>query len=153
MAIDTPFPSQPGSYALVFEISREVEVLVGRAGTHLFPAGTYIYAGSAQGSGGLRARIGHHLRSTSRPHWHLDYVLPYATARCCYYTVSQIKMECEWSRRLAGLPGARVVAPGFGSSDCKAGCLAHLYHWDYPLDENTLLTNLTLSKLIVSTQR
>ena len=153
MVSGVPLPSQPGSYALVFEISREVQVHIGRAGLHLFPAGTYIYAGSAHGSGGLRARIAHHLRAASRPHWHLDYLFPHAIARCCYYTVNEVKIECEWSHLLAGLPGARVVMPGFGSSDCRAGCLTHLYHWDRPLDETALFTNLTLSKLIVSTQR
>ena len=35
------------------------------------------------------------------------------------------RMECAWARRIARLPGAHAVAPGFGASDC--GCEAHLF--------------------------
>jgi hypothetical protein len=33
-----------------------------------------------------------------------------------------------WSQKLAAISDARIVAPGFGSSDCWSGCAAHLVH-------------------------
>ena len=47
-----------GAYALVLHLERKEEITVGRLGTFAFPAGYYLYAGSALGPGGLEARLG-----------------------------------------------------------------------------------------------
>jgi hypothetical protein len=39
---------------------------------------------------------------------------------------SLLPLECAWSQALARLPGTRIPAPGFGSSDCRCACPAHL---------------------------
>ena len=36
------------------------------------------------------------------------------------------RLECTWVKRLLALLGASAPAPGFGSSDCRNGCPAHL---------------------------
>ena len=40
--------------------------------------GCYVYAGSARGPGGIRARVRRHLRPDKTPHWHIDQVTAYA---------------------------------------------------------------------------
>ncbi len=66
--------SSPGTYVLVLAVPRTPRISVGRLGIAGFPAGTYLYIGSAWGPGGLRARIAHHFKPAWRPHWHIDYL-------------------------------------------------------------------------------
>ena len=119
-------PDESGSYVLVLELKRSRVLTIGRLGEVTLPAGVYAYAGSAFGSGGLRARLGRHLRGDGATHWHIDYVRAVAKVQNCFYTVSDTRLECAWSQTLAALPGATIPVPGFGSSDCRSGCGAHL---------------------------
>ncbi len=119
-------PSKRGSYVLMLELKRVRALRVGRLGEVTLPAGVYAYAGSAFGSGGLRARLGRHLRGDGALHWHIDYVRAVAKVRTCFYTVSDTPLECAWSQTLAALPGATIPVVGFGASDCRSGCGAHL---------------------------
>ena len=57
-----PLPASPGAYAIVLNLPYQVSLRVGRLGEAVFPAGSYIYCGSALGPGGLRSRLGRHLR-------------------------------------------------------------------------------------------
>jgi Uri superfamily endonuclease len=90
------------------------------------PAGDYFYIGSAHGAGGLRARVGRHLRGDGKRHWHIDYLRAVVEVQAVLYTVADKSLECVWSQALAQLPGALIPIPHFGSSDCRSGCAAHL---------------------------
>ena len=96
------------------------------------PAGDYVYVGSACGPGGLRARLGRHLSGAGRPHWHIDALRGHARIVGAYYCVSALRLECRWVQALLALPGVTAPAPGFGASDCRSGCLAHLVLCDAP---------------------
>lgn len=126
-------PALPGSYALWLRLPRETVLAVGRFGSHIFPPGDYVYLGSAQGPGGLRARLGRHLRGGSRPHWHIDALRAAAEVCGWWYAAGSERLECRWSRALAALPQARVPLAGFGATDCRMGCPAHLLV--FPLGE------------------
>lgn len=86
--------------------------------------------GSAYGPGGLRARLGRHLRGIAKPHWHIDVLRAVAQVEgFCYLPGlpgTGMPVECHWSQALAMLPGVFQPAPGFSASDCHAGCRAHL---------------------------
>jgi len=133
-------PSQTGSYALEFSLPDPIYLRVGALGEHLIPAGHYIYLGSAGGPGGLRARLNRHLNplENHRPHWHIDALHQHAqpVAVCWWadmdhptespHRSNNIRIECLWSLLLSSLPDSQVPVPGFGASDCKSGCPAHL---------------------------
>lgn len=119
-------PDLAGTYALSFILPEAVKVCIGRLGWLDFPAGEYVYLGSAQGPGGLRARLRHHLRGVGATHWHIDYLRPHLEIRSVVYLSGSTNLECAWSQSLAALPAARLPAPGFGASDCTRGCPAHL---------------------------
>ncbi len=119
-------PGEPGSYALHLIIREPVCLAVGRLGEFVFPAGDYLYLGSAHGPGGLRARLRHHCRVATAPHWHLDWLRPHAILAGSWYSTVGGSLECIWSQALLCLPGAIVPAPGFGAADCRRGCAAHL---------------------------
>ncbi len=120
-------PPAGGTYALFFFLPQSQEIAVGKLGCLFFPAGAYVYVGSAQGSGGLRARIKHHLRIADRPRWHIDYFRPHADLIGFWFVVGGEALECAWSQRLGRIDHARVIAPGFGAADCRKGCPAHFW--------------------------
>ena len=129
-------PALPGVYALHLLLGESCEIQVGCLGKFLLPPGNYLYFGSACGPGGLRGRLGRHLRGGRSVHWHIDSLRACAQVQGCYYLALSVtaeavqaetaRLECVWSQRLASLPGAIVPVPGFGASDCRAGCAAHL---------------------------
>jgi Uri superfamily endonuclease len=119
-------PAARGSYVLHLCVSHPRLLIVGRRGPHSLPAGHYFYAGSAHGAGGLRARLGRHLRGDGAVHWHIDYVRAVAEVQTAFYTVTDDALECAWSQALAQLPRAFIPVLHFGSTDCRSGCAAHL---------------------------
>lgn len=125
-------PVHPGSYALIVELPQVVDLTVGRLGRFSFPAGMYVYLGSAHGPGGLRARLGRHLRGDGRPRWHVDVLRAVAQVRGYELSVGKSSLvpplECRWSQCLAAVPGSAIIAPGFGAGDCRWNCAAHLIY-------------------------
>lgn len=119
-------PIVPGSYALHLRIDEPARLTVGRLGTFCFPCGDYFYLGSAHGPGGLRARLRHHVWSTARPLWHLDWLRPHTVLLGGWFSTTAGALECAWSKALLALPGVVAPARGFGAADCRSGCVAHL---------------------------
>ncbi len=115
-----------GAYYLLFRLDVALELKVGKLGPVTLPPGWLVYVGSALGPGGLSARLQRHLRSDKRLHWHIDYLTAVCAPVDWYAEISNVRLECAWVQRLLTLPEIAVPAPGFGSSDCREGCPAHL---------------------------
>jgi Uri superfamily endonuclease len=109
----------PCTYQLVIELARPVRCAVGRLGTFDFPAGRYVYTGSARRA--FEARIARHLRAEKTLRWHIDYLLA-APGACVVDVRRSRRAECTLNRTVRGA----VPVAGFGASDCRAGCGAHL---------------------------
>ncbi len=107
------------TYQLIIRVARPVDVVVGWFGAYTFPAGAYVYTGSARRN--LEARVARHLRQEKTPRWHIDYLLmaPGVTVR--EVRRSEID-ECALNQATAGT----IPVPGFGASDCRRGCGSHL---------------------------
>lgn len=103
-------------------------VRVGKLGELELQPGSYAYVGSAFGPGGLAGRLGHHLKVSHRPHWHIDYVRAHCSVREVWHTVDAAVWEHAWADRLAEMPGAHKPGVRFGASDCS--CASHLIHFD-----------------------
>jgi Uri superfamily endonuclease len=140
-------PEAPGSYALYLNLAETRRLPIGRLGIFLFPAGDYLYLGSAHGPGGLRARLLHHARVTANPHWHLDWLRPQAELLGAWFTCAPGGLECGWSQAVCRLAGAVVPAPGFGAADCHSGCPAHLMAFPGGIGRETLETALRAALL------
>lgn len=114
-----------GLYQLIIGLPSGGNIRVGRHGVFRFPAGVYVYTGSAKAS--LEARILRHVRKEKRVRWHIDYLLRHAE-------ILEVKRyngrlsECELNLKVEKLHGSRAVVRGFGSSDCS--CNAHLFYFD-----------------------
>lgn len=121
-------PAIAGAYVLMIVLPRPVADLA---------AGRYLYCGSARGPGGLKARVGRHMRTGKAVRWHVDRLTGAGTVAGAW--VFEGGDECALSAALGHLP---VPIPRFGSSDCRR-CPAHLYAWPigaaipWPLDDAT----------------
>lgn len=115
---------QKGSYVLFMELCHETTITVGKLGTFLFPAGYYLYAGSALG--GLSQRINRYLQGKRNKRWHIDYLLEQAVVLDIWSVITPHRMECGLAKASLALPGTRVPVKGFGASDCE--CVSHLVY-------------------------
>ena len=111
-----------GAYALALHVPIPVRFArTGIAATDL--SGWFVYAGSAQGAGGLPARLGRHFRRDKPVRWHID-ELSNACDRSMAFVMAD-GGECDIVARLLRTGGFETALPGFGSSDCHC-CAAHL---------------------------
>ncbi len=142
-----------GTYAIVMALGSETNIAVGRLGRRsgereiTFPAGCYVYFGSAHC--GLRGRVSRHLKREGsngsggsrkkRLHWHIDYLVQFADVTQVWYALEveqgkwllrKEKLECLWCQAARKLPQAQFLIPGFGSSDCR--CPSHLIYFPAP---------------------
>ena len=124
-------PAVPGSYILVLRLVHPQRIRIGRLGLLGFAGGRYAYVGSACGPGGLRARIGHHLRATPRPHWHIDYLRPAAAVAEVWYAAGDRRLESVFVKICGDHRAHFSPVAGFGASDSRAP--AHLFHIRYKL--------------------
>lgn len=117
------FPNLPGTYGLFIHLNVSQKVyLPHRAETDLEP-GNYLYAGSAKGPGGLRARIRRHLRTDKKPHWHIDRL---TDQKNIFAVIGYLDLaECDVVTRALKVFCANFPMRGFGSSDCQQ-CQSHL---------------------------
>ncbi len=112
-----------GIYMLWFYLPRATEITIGRLGIFDFPAGVYVYCGSAQRN--LAHRIKRHERLTKKAHWHIDYFRARARYLCTLVFPNEPKEgECLLAEQVLKIPGALCPVKGFGSSDCD--CKSHL---------------------------
>jgi Uri superfamily endonuclease len=140
--------SEKGIYCLIFE-NQACRLEVGKKGEFLFPAGFYIYVGSALGPGGLKRVIRHIKLSRNKdrkPRWHVDYInlSPSFRLVSAICALTSARLECELACRIGG-----NLAPGFGCTDCK--CSSHLfYRKECPLTEiNGAFEALKLSSFVL----
>lgn len=129
---DTLEPSlrDRGAYLLALVIDTAVDIDLPRQGRRELAPATYLYAGSAKGPGGLRARVGRHFRHEKPRRWHVDRL----TCACRSMAALLVANggECDLVDRLL-VSGRFVPAlPGFGNSDCQR-CVSHLLR---PSDPN-----------------
>ncbi|MBI5814782.1 MAG: GIY-YIG nuclease family protein [Nitrospinae bacterium] len=119
-----------GLYAIVLNFERPVVVEIGKLGKVRFPAGSYVYVGSAKR--GLSKRIARHSRKTKPLRWHIDYL----RARAGFHGSSPFPGalgECRLAVAVREILEGRVFPAGFGSSDCRCG--GHLIHTGKPADK------------------
>jgi Uri superfamily endonuclease len=109
---------RPGTYALLLSSKTDAVIRIGRLGDLRLQPGFYVYIGSALGSGGVRGRLGHHVRPAERPHWHIDYLRKKTTVAAVWFRYHGKSLEHAWAKRFAAMLGASVPMVGFGSSDC-----------------------------------
>lgn len=117
-------PKVAGAYILVIDLSADLALRNKRFAGAILRQGTYLYCGSANGPGGIAARVKRHCRLDKKPHWHVD-ELTTGIGRVVAALAVPRGCECDLRMALEALSGFTVPIAGFGSSDCIS-CPAHL---------------------------
>jgi len=116
-------PEEKGAYALFLRLGSTATVTLGKARGGYIEAGRFVYCGSANGPGGLRARLRRHFRADKPRHWHIDQLTGMAAEIVAVAVPGGD--ECRLVECLLRHPGFEIAYPGFGSSDCNT-CKSHL---------------------------
>jgi len=119
-------PARPGAYLLACRLDSALSPRIPSLGAASLAPGWYLYAGSANGPGGIAARLGRHLGASGRRHWHIDAVTANAGARAGFAFPGGD--ECALVAALLASGAFSIPLPGFGSSDCRT-CQSHLLRW------------------------
>jgi Uri superfamily endonuclease len=114
-----------GVYQLHLRLDKPKRIRVGKLGVFTFPAGRYIYTGSAMN--GLIGRLRRHLKKRKKLYWHIDYLLRHAKIETIFVLETGERVECQLNSLTLSLPNAKVVVKGFGCSDCR--CPSHLVYF------------------------
>ncbi len=131
-----------GVYLLVVERREGSDREIGAIGRIHFPAGYYVYIGSARR--GLKARVERHKRRRKKVHWHIDYLTVDADRVGAFPIYTGNDLECSLAERLHAVAvesGGKAIL-GFGSSDCR--CESHLMHLPSNPMRNELFVNALL---------
>jgi len=112
-----------GTYVLLIEIERDIDVKIGKLGKFNLKKGCYLYIGS--GKNGLEKRIKRHLRKEKKLFWHIDYLLKNPHARIKKIWTKEEEEECSLAKTIASNNTFEIPVKRFGSSDCR--CKAHLF--------------------------
>jgi len=107
------------SYQLFINVTKEIDLKIGKLGRYLFPVGFYVYTGSAKKN--ISKRIERHLSKKKKLHWHIDYLLDNDAVQIIYIKKSEM-IECSLNKKTNGT----IIIKGFGSSDCNLSCGSHL---------------------------
>lgn len=114
-------PRVSGAYILLIKVRSQLSIGYGKRSAVLAP-GWYIYAGSANGPGGLRARLGRHFKKAKPVRWHVDQLTITNEVRAIAMPGWS---ECALVAALCKSGRFSPPLEGFGSSDCRT-CESHL---------------------------
>ncbi len=116
-------PAFTGAYILALRLGETVNVELPKIAACRLRPGWYLYAGSAQGSGGIRARVRRHFQGRKKMHWHIDLLT--ANSLDIAALVVAGGDECDLVGKLLDSPRFKVAIKGFGNTDCR-NCESHL---------------------------
>ncbi len=106
------------SYQLFINVTKEINLKVGKLGKFIFPIGSYVYTGSAKKN--IDKRIERHLSKKKNL-----YLLNNDAVQIISTRKSQIA-ECSLNKKIKGT----IIIDGFGSSDCYLSCKSHLKYME-----------------------
>ena len=109
---------------------------VGQLGEFELKPGTYLYVGSALGTGStsLHHRLNRHILKEKPMKWHIDFIttLPQTKLHAVVVLETSSNLECQFSERISRLDAVSYPIRGFGSSDCSL-CETHFYFSTNPI--------------------
>jgi Uri superfamily endonuclease len=107
------------TYQLTIHLKNKVILTIGKLGTFEFPAGHYIYTGSAKKN--IERRIIRHIGQKKSLKWHIDYLL--GSQQAAIIKAERFSQpECVVNQNTKGL----ILMNRLGATDCKNNCGGHL---------------------------
>lgn len=135
-----------GVYLLVLNFPRPLTLRIGALGRRGLAPGWYVYAGSARRN--LRQRVARHMARAKRRRWHIDSLTTAAGVKRlgALLVAERAFAECALNLAAGQLIGGETAVAGFGASDCRAGCPAHLWYTPEQVTPAGIARGLELEK-------
>ena len=118
--------TEKGAYILLILLDGNTETKIKSLQNPSFTKGLYIYAGNANGGGGIKSRLKRHLQRDKKIHWHIDHLTTKAARVTAFALPGQ--NECDLIAALVQNDAFTFPLKGFGSSDCSI-CTSHLMQY------------------------
>jgi Uri superfamily endonuclease len=134
-----------GVYVLIIQVKQPVKVQIKSLGDTEFDPGVWVYVGSAMGTGStsIKNRLRRHFRKEKTIYWHIDYLLNEdIEIEKAIWAQSERHLECELAQSLASNDEFNAGPKGFGASDCKSGCIAHIFKHQSGKSSDDVLTGI-----------
>ncbi|MBS3794349.1 MAG: GIY-YIG nuclease family protein [Candidatus Thorarchaeota archaeon] len=119
-----------GVYTLIIEVTNPLNLAAGGLRDLTLEKGTYVYVGSAMGTGStnLENRLARHFSEKKTVHWHIDYLLKKdVEKKSAVWAETEKSRECDVALRIKMSNHFANGPSGFGASDCKKKCGTHLF--------------------------
>jgi len=136
---------QKGTYLLVLEANTINTIQIGKIGSMQVNRGFYYYVGSAFGPGGLRARVGRHLKTVKNTRWHIDYLRGVTNISEVWISEDPLHLEAVWVKRLERQKALIRPMDRFGSSDSRSR--SHLFYSTKAISESQIRSTLKANHL------
>ena len=116
-----PTSDKACTYQLHILVKKDLNLQIGKLGKFHFPAGQYVYTGSAKKN--MQSRIKRHCSNDKKCRWHIDYLLINLHTEVTQINYSTLP-ECQLNQSTEG----EIIIKRFGASDCIKQCISHLKH-------------------------
>jgi Uri superfamily endonuclease len=119
-----------GVYTLIVDVTNRLNLTAGGLGGLTLEKGTYVYVGSAMGTGStkLENRLARHFSEEKTVHWHIDYLLKKdVEKKSAIWAETEKSWECDVAHSIKASDYFTNGPFGFGASDCKKNCGTHLF--------------------------
>jgi Uri superfamily endonuclease len=120
-----------GHYVLLLRLTAPARLRIGALGTFTFPAGWYVYTGSAMRN--MQARLRRHFSARKKIRWHIDSLTSAPPCHAVGAVVVPSTGECALNRLVVASLGSVHPCRGFGASDCRERCCSHLSYRQEPV--------------------
>ncbi|MFX1560170.1 MAG: DUF123 domain-containing protein [Promethearchaeota archaeon] len=134
-----------GVYVLVIRIKQPITIQIRSKRMIEFESGIWVYVGSAMGTGStsLENRLERHFRKNKTIHWHIDYLLDEdSEIEKAIWAQTTSHLECDLAKSLTSYDAFKIGPKGFGSSDCKSGCVAHIFKYQNGKEVDSVLNSV-----------
>jgi Uri superfamily endonuclease len=121
-----------GAYVLIIRVRQPTILQIKSLGKIAFKDGIWVYVGSAMGDGStsLENRLKRHFRKEKTIYWHIDYLLDTDSELVEAIWAESLKpVECELAQTIAASDVFEGGPSGFGASDCRKRCGAHIFFY------------------------
>ena len=117
-------PAEKGAYILQIDLPTPRIVSIKKFAGEVLPPGRYYYCGSANGGGGMAARVARHFKADKPVRWHVDHLTVGGTVTAALLVPGG--SECDLVDELVQAYGVIAPLSGFGASDCRR-CVSHMF--------------------------
>ncbi len=134
-----------GTYLIQLHSQKKQTIASGKFAGVAIEQGYYLYIGSALGPGGIKSRVGRHLKKDKPLKWHIDHLRQITRVSLICLTYQPQRLEDDWVGKLAENRNLSTPIKGFGATDTRHH--SHLFYSAQRMTRDAITENLATRNL------